>query len=101
MNPCRLKGKTLYAFPPKNIIDKAIYHLAKYYKNFKVVLIMHVFGEWPPAMPKLVQLNAKIKKLESPCTVIPAEYQLLINEHMHYGFWNSKPKATYVVTWNI
>ena len=100
-NPARLKGKILYAFPPKNIIDKAIYHLTRYYKHHKVMLIMHVFNEWPPATPQLIQIGAKMQKLESPCTVIPAEFQLEIDGHMHYGFYNNKPKATYLCSWNI
>ena len=101
MNPTKFKGKVLYAFPPKNIVDKAMYHLAKYYKNHKVIMIIHVFGEWPPATPKLIQIGAKFTKLTSPCTVVPAEFQLEIDGHMHYGFWNYKPKSTYAISWNI
>ena len=101
VNPKLLKNRIIYAFPPKNIINKVIYHLSKYYKNHKVVLIMHVFEEWPAAFPRLLQIGAKTKKLKSPITVIPAEFQLVIEGHMHYGFWNTKPKQTVAVYWNI
>ena len=62
---------------------------------------MHIFEEWPAAFPRLIQIGAKTKKLGSQVTIIPAEYQLLFKEHMHYGFWNTKPKNTVAVYWNI
>ena len=101
VNPNHLKGRVLYAFPPKNILNKAIYHMAKYYKNHKVIFIMHIFNEWPAAFPKLVQIGAKVKKLGSPVSIVPAEFQLEHENQLHYGFWNNKPKMTVAVHWNI
>ena len=75
--------------------------MAKYYKNHKVIFIMHIFNEWPAAYPKLVQIGAKVKTLGSPISIVPAEFQLHHEDQLHYGFWNNKPKMTVAVHWNI
>ena len=101
MNPMKLKGQILYAFPPKNILNKAISHLTQFYKSHKVVLMFHIFNEWPAATPKLVQLGAEFHKIGQGVTIVPAEFQLKFEGQMHYGFWNEKPKQTVIATWNI
>ena len=101
VNPNMLKNRILYAFPPKNIINKAIYHLFKYYKNHKVILVFHVFQEWPAAFPRLTQIGAKVKELTHIQAIVPAEFQLKYKDQLHYGFWNNKSKMMAVAYWNI
>ena len=101
MNPNVLKNRILYAFPPKNIVNQAIYHLAKYYKNHRVILLIHIFQEWPAAFPKLVQIGATIKEYTNIQGIVPAEFQLKYNGEMHYGFWNNRAKKMALIHWNL
>ena len=92
-NPQKLRTEILYCFPPKNILNKVVTHLVRYYKKHKWILVYHQFNEVPFAIPKLRFLQTKERKIRGPRTIIPAEFQLKIEEQLFYGFWNQKPKT--------
>ena len=98
-NPKLVKNQVLYAFPPKNIINKVAAHLDQFYKNHKFVLIFHVFAEIPIGIPILLK-RAVLKKVEIT-TIIPAEFELMFEGQKHWGFFNTKPKATYALCHKI
>ena len=93
LNPKLVKSEVLYLFPPKNILSKVVTHLTRYYRTHKWVLVYHQFGEIPFAIPKIKSLQNRELKVHGPRTVIPAEFQLMIENQMLYGFWNRKPKS--------
>ena len=98
-NPKLVKNHVLFAFPPKNIINKVAAHLDKFYKKHKFVLIFHVFAEIPIGIPILLK-RAVLKKVEIT-TIIPAEFELFFEGQKHWGFHNTKPKATYALCHNL
>ena len=66
-----------------------------------MVLVLHVFQEWPAAFPRLLQIGAKVKEFTDIQAIVPAEFQLQHDGQMHYGFWNNKSRKMAVAHWNI
>ena len=100
MNPDRLFDEILYIFPPKNLLTKVIAHIVRYYTTQRMVLVYHQFNEVPMAIPKLTTLKTRDLVFREPRTIIPAEFQLKIENQLFYGFWNRKPKALKLVAIN-
>ena len=44
-----VEGEILYFFPPKNVRDQVIHLVLNRFMNFKVLLIFHLFEEFPQA----------------------------------------------------
>ena len=99
INPNLFKNQFLFAFPPKNIVNKVATHLNRFYKKHKFVLIFHVFAELPIGIPILLE-RSRLVELDIT-TIIPAEFELIFNEQKHWGFVNTKPKATYALCHNF
>ena len=95
VNPNLFRHQVLYAFPPKNIINKVATHLDRFYRKHKFLLIFHSFAEMPIGIAPLLK-RATLNKIEIK-TVIPAETELFIDNQKHWGFLNRKPKATYAL----
>ena len=48
-------GEKLYFFPPKNIRDQVIHLVLNRFMDFQVLLIFHLFEEFPQAFGRLVR----------------------------------------------
>ena len=101
LNPDKIERDLIYAFPPKNCINQVATHMAKFYKRHKILLIFHSFGEIPAGIASLIQIGGRLQLLTGIKTVIPAEYKLIINDKVHWGFFNTKAKALYVLILNL
>ena len=99
-NPEKLKKEILYVFPPKNLLTKTVMHLVRYYAKHKIVLVYHQFNEVPMAIPHLSGFQKRYLHFKKPRTIIPAEFQLTINNQLFYGFWNKKAKALKILALN-
>ena len=95
LNPNLIKSQVLFAFPPKNIINKVATHLDRFYKKHKFILLFHSFAEMPIGIAPLLK-RGSLKKVNVR-TIIPAETELMFDDHKHWGFINRKPKATYAL----
>ena len=95
VNPNLFRNQVLFAFPPKNIINKVATHLDRFYKKHRFILIFHSFAEMPIGIAPLLK-RASLQKVDIK-TVIPAETELFIDGTKHWGFLNRKPKATFAV----
>ena len=99
-NPEKLKNEVLFVFPPKNLITKTIMHLVRYYENHQIVLVYHQFNEIPMGIPHLAGFKQRKLEFYEPRTIIPAEFQLKIEDQLFYGFWNKKAKALKILALN-
>ena len=65
-----------------------------------MILVYHQFNEVPMAIPKMDGLKKRECTYREPRTIIPAEFQLKIEEQLFYGFWNRKAKALKIMAIN-
>ena len=100
INPEYLLQEVLYIFPPKNLLTKVVSHIVRYYTTHQIVLVYHQFNEVPMAIPKLDGLRKREIIFREPRTIIPAEFQLKIEDQLFYGFWNRKAKALKILAIN-
>ena len=108
-NPKPFINKSLFIFPPKNIITKTAVHVFKHYKNTKFIFLFHKFYELPMGCDKLLTLpNTKLVKLapreglNNVITFFPSEKRvtLLLPNGEKYGILgtpNTRPRATYAI----
>ena len=75
-------------------------HLVRFYSTHKIVLVYHQFNEVPMAIPHLSDFKQRHLHLRQPRTIIPAEFQLKIQDQLFYGFWNKKAKALKILALN-
>ena len=101
IDPKVLLSEILWIFPPKNQIQQAMAHLARYYQNHRYLLVFHSFGETPLGLPLLFQQGGALANFSRfPVTIIPAEKELHFSEQLFYGFWNTKVRATKILKMN-
>ena len=99
-DPRKLQKEVLFLFPPKNLLTKTIMHIVRYYTTHKMVLVYHQFNEVPMAVPYLKEFRQRSLVFKEPRTIIPAEFQLKIQDQLFYGFWNRKAKGLNVLALN-
>ena len=101
IKPSDLMSEILWVFPPKNLIQQTMAHLARYYLNHRFLLVFHSFGETPLGLPHLLQAGGKLANFTRfPASIIPAEKQLHFENQLFYGFWNDKVRATKILRMN-
>ena len=101
VDPKSLLADILWIFPPKNLIQQAMAHLARHYKNHRWLLVFHSFGEMPLGLPALLQLGGKLTKFHRfPATIVPAEKKLVFENQEFWGIWNDKVRATKILRMN-
>ena len=49
--------QTLYLFPPKNVATKTLDFVFNYLTKYKVLMIIHIFGEWPVGLGQFKKLK--------------------------------------------
>ena len=95
IRPADLLKEILWVFPPKNLIQQTMAHLARYYSNHRYLLVFHSFGETPLGLPLLMQNGGRLESFSRfPASIVPAEKQLYFENQLFYGFWNDKVRAT-------
>ena len=99
-DPRKLAKETLFIFPPKNLLTKTVMHIVRYYTTHRMVLVYHQFNEIPLAIPYLANFQQRTLDFNKPRTIIPAEFQLKIQEQLFYGFWNRKAKMLKILALN-
>ena len=101
VDPKSLINEILWIFPPKNLIQQTMAHLARYFKNHRFLLVFHSFGESPMGLPALLQLGGKITTFSRfPATIVPAEKKLVFENQEFWGIWNQKVRATKILYLN-
>ena len=80
MNPSRLRGHTLYIFPPKVMLTKVLSTLANSYTTFQILLIFPVWEEMPVGWARVTKAFSSVKMLvyrNGPLSIIPDDKQLI------------------------
>ena len=108
-DPELLKGKNLYVFPPKVILDRVARHLRRFYRDSRFCLLFHEFLEFPVGLEALVNLpGTHIITLTTfkAITFVPSEKEskIQLDGDEEYGFKGSpniRPRATRLLIHNI
>ena len=109
INPAKFINKSLFIFPPKNIVTKTAVHIFKHFKNNKFIFLFHKIYELPMGCEKLLTLpNTKLVKLaplddnKNVVTFFPSEKKVFLKsyngeKHLILGTPNTRPRATYAI----
>ena len=107
--PKLLLNKSLFIFPPKNIVSKAAVHVFKHFKATRFIFLFHKIFELPMGCDKLLTLpNTKLVKLapldgnNNVITFFPSEKRVTLllpnnEKYLILGTPNTRPRATYAI----
>ena len=68
-----VENESLYFFPPKNVITQVLFMIATRFYDFRVLLVFHLFEEYPKGFERIIQLpNVEVKYWRNaPLAIIP------------------------------
>ena len=81
-----VKNEILYFFPPKNVRDRVLHLILNRFMDFKILLVFHLFEEYPQAFGRLVRdPRVKIRYWRhAPLAIIPDDKVLHFDQKVSY-----------------